>query len=45
MATCRSKDKEPYGNIPDFLKMYLTVVVEGAARNHAKLEDVTSTIA
>lgn len=32
-------------SIDYFLKMYLTVVVEGAARNHAKLEDVTSTIA
>jgi hypothetical protein len=28
-----------------FLKMYLTLVVEGAARHHAKLIDVSATIA
>lgn len=32
-------------SIDYFLKMYLTVVVEGAARHHAKLIDVSSTIA
>jgi hypothetical protein len=32
-------------SIDYFLKMYLTLVVEGAARHHAKLIDVSSTIA
>lgn len=32
-------------SIDYFLKMYLTLVVEGAARYHAKLVDVSSTIA
>lgn len=32
-------------SIDYFLRMYLTVVFEGAARHHAKLTDVTSTIA
>lgn len=36
-----AKDKDSYDYM---IKMYLTLVVKGAARHHVKMEDVTSTI-